>query len=84
MTTRGEFLRHPLVHVCPSGRGHAFVSDVMHGKVYKVRANHYPANVTIEMDCLEYPIGIAVFKDVLYCAESKKDAKDAIALISKT
>ena len=64
---------------CVGPSGHVFVSDVMHGKVYKVRANHYPANVTIETDCLEHPIGIAVFKDVLYCAESKKDAKDATA-----
>ena len=64
---------------CVGPSGHVFVSDVIHGKVYKVRANHYPANVTIEMDCLEHPIGIAVFKDVLYCAESKKDAKDVIA-----
>ena len=31
------------------------------------------------MDCLEHPIGIAIFKDVLYCAESKKDTKDAVA-----
>ena len=64
---------------CVGPSGHVFVSDVMHGKVYNVRANHHPANVTIEMDCLKHPNGIAVFKDVLYCAESKKDAKDAIA-----
>ena len=64
---------------CVGPSGHVFVCDIMHGKVYKVRANHYPANVTIEMDCLEHPIGIVVFKDVLYCAELKKDAKDAIA-----
>ena len=51
-----------------------FVSDVMNCKVYKVRANHYPANVTIEIDCLEHPIGIAICNDVLYCAESKKDS----------
>lgn len=69
---------------CLGPSGHVSVSDIMNGKVYKVQANHYPANEMIEMDCLEHPIaiGIAVFKDVLYCAKSKKEAKDAIA--SKT
>ena len=36
--------------------GHIFVSDVVQGKIYKVRANHYPANVTVEMDHLEHPV----------------------------
>ena len=50
------------------------VTGAIQGKVYKVRANHYPANVTVEMDHLEHPIGIFVFKDILYCAESKRNA----------
>ena len=54
--------------------GHIFVSDVVQGKAYKVRANHYPANVTVEMDHLQQPIGVAVCKDILYCAESKRNA----------
>ena len=41
---------------CVGPSGHVFVSNVLHGKVYKVRANHYLAVVTIEMDCLEPPI----------------------------
>ena len=40
--------------------GHIFVSDVVQGKVYKVRANHYPANVTVEMDHLQLPIGVCL------------------------
>ena len=59
---------------CLGPLGHIFVSDVVQGKVYKVRANHYPANVTVEMDHLEHPIGVAVFKDILYCTESKRNA----------
>ena len=54
--------------------GHIFVSDVVQGKVYKVRANHYPAIVTVEMDHLQQPVGVAVCKDILYCAESKRNA----------
>ena len=53
--------------------GHIFVSYVVQGKIYKVRANHYPANVTVEMDHLEHPIGVAVFKNILYCTESKRN-----------
>ena len=37
---------------CMGPLRHIFVSDVMQGKVYKVRANHYPANVTVEMNHL--------------------------------
>ena len=62
------------IGTCKGPLGHIFVSDVVQGKVYKVRANHYPANVTVEMDHLEHPIGIFVFKDILYCAESKRNA----------
>lgn len=58
------------IGLCRGSSGHVFVSDVMNGKLYRVRANHLPANVTIEMDCLELPIGIAIFKDVLHCVES--------------
>ena len=54
--------------------GHIFLSDVVQGKIYKVRANHYPANVTVEMDHLEHPIGVAVFQNILYCTESKRKA----------
>ena len=59
---------------CMGPLGHIFFSDVVQGKVYKVRANHYPANVTVEMYHLQEPIGVAVCKDVLYCAESKRNA----------
>ena len=62
------------IGTCMGPSGHVFVSDVMNSKVYKVRANYYPANVTIEMNRLEQPIGIAICNDVLYCAESKKDS----------
>ena len=54
--------------------GHIFLSDVVQGKICKVRANHYPANVTVEMDHLEHPIGVAVFQNILYCTESKRKA----------
>ena len=46
--------------------GHIFVSDVVQGKIYKLQANHYPANATVEMDHLEHPTRVAVFKNVLY------------------
>ena len=61
------------IGTCMGLLGHIFVSDVVHGKVYKVRANHYPANVTVEMDNLEHPIGVAVFKDIMYCVESQRN-----------
>jgi hypothetical protein len=61
------------IGTCMGLLGHIFVSDVVRGKVYKVRANHYPANVTVEMDNLEHPIGVAVFKDILYCVESQRN-----------
>ena len=38
------------IGLCMGPSGHVFVSNVMNGKVYKVQANHYPANVTIEMN----------------------------------
>ena len=59
---------------CMRPLGHIFVSDVVQGKVYKVRANHYPANVTVEMDHLQQPLGVDVCKDILYCAKSKRNA----------
>ena len=62
------------IGTCMGPLGHIFVSDVVQGKVFKIRANHYPANVTVELDCLERPIGVAVFNNVLYCAESKRNA----------
>ena len=62
------------IGTCRGPLGHVLVSDVMNSKVYKVRANHYPANVTIEMDRLEQPIGITICNGFLYCAESKKDS----------
>ena len=58
------------IGTCMGPLGHIFVSDVVQGKIYKVRANHYPANVTVEMDHLEHPFGVAV----LYCTESKRNA----------
>ena len=45
---------------CMGPLRHIFVSDVVQGKVYKVRANHYPANVTVEMDHLQLPIGVCL------------------------
>ena len=54
------------IGTCMGPLGHVFVAQ---GKVYKVRANHYPAKVTVEMDNLEHPIGISFFKNILYCAE---------------
>ena len=62
------------IGACTGPLGHIFVSDVVQGKVYKVRANHYPANVTVEMDNLKHPSGVAVFKNILYCAESQGNA----------
>ena len=56
----------------------------MQNKVYKVRANHYPANMTVEMDHLQQPIGVAVCKDILYCAESKRNAVAFIDLTRET
>ena len=53
--------------------GHVFVSDIGVGKVFKVRVSHYPANVTVEIDPLGCPIGIAVYGNVLYCADAKND-----------
>ena len=43
---RGDF-KAP-IGTCMGPLGHIFVSDVVQGKIYKVRANHYPANVTVE------------------------------------
>ena len=73
MTTKGELLRHPLKHAWVLNLGHIFVSDVVQGKVYKVRENHYPANVTVEVDHLEHPIGVAVFKNIERKAITSKD-----------
>ena len=33
---------------CVGPSGHVFVRDVMDGKVYEVRANHYPASTLLE------------------------------------
>ena len=68
--------RELLIRSVRNKRRHIFVSDVVQGtEVYKVRANLYPANVTVEMDLLEHPIGAAaVFKNILCCAESKRNA----------
>ena len=66
-------LRKP-IGVCRGPMGHIFVSDFEHGKVVKIRANHYPANVSVEMDSLKFPVGVAMYEDVLYCAESGRDA----------
>ena len=68
--------RELLIRSVGNKRRHIFVSDVVQGtEVYKVRANLYPANVTVEMDLLEHPIGAAtVFKNILCCAESKRNA----------
>jgi len=57
------------IGTCMGPLGHIFVSDVVQVKIYKVRANHYPANVTVE-----HPVGVAVFKNILYCTESKRNA----------
>ena len=57
------------IGTCMGPLGHIFVSDVVQGKICKVRANHYPANVTVEMDHLKHPFGVAV----LYCTESKRN-----------
>ena len=62
------------IGACTGPLRHIFVSDVVQGKVYKVRANHYAANVTVEMDKLKHPIGVAVFENILYCAESQGNA----------
>ena len=56
----------------------------MLGKVYKVRANHYPADVTVEMDNLDHPIGVAFYKNILYCAENKRNAIVFKDLIGET
>ena len=37
---------------------------LVQGKAYKVRANYYPADVTVEMDHLEHLTGVAVFKNI--------------------
>ena len=51
--------------------GHTFISDIAIGKVFKVRASHYPAHVTAEIDSLTCPVGIAVSDDVLSCVDAK-------------
>ena len=62
------------IGTCMGPLGNIFVSDDVQGKIYKVRANHYPANVTVEMDHLEHLFGVAVFKNILNCTESKRNA----------
>ena len=57
---------------------------MVQGKVYKVSANHYPASMTVEMDHLQQPIGVAVCKDILYCAESKRNTVAFKDLIGET
>ena len=37
---------------------------LVHDKLFKVRANHYPADVTVERDHLEHLTGVAVFKNI--------------------
>ena len=61
------------IGVCLAPMGHVFVSDIGVGKVFKVRVSHYLANVTVEIDSLGCPIGIAVYGNVLYCADAKND-----------
>ena len=65
--------------------GEILVSDDVQDEVYKKRANHHPANAPLEMDQLEHLIGVAVFKNMLYCAEYtwisvafKDSARDAV------
>ena len=38
--------------------GNLFISDIATGKVLKVRTSHYPANVTVEVQSLDSPVGI--------------------------
>ena len=52
--------------------GNIFISDIGTRNVLKVRASHYPANVTVEVDSLDCPVGIALQNGVLYIAESRK------------
>ena len=52
--------------------GNLFVSDIATGKVLKVRTSHYAANVTVEGQSLDCPVGIALHNNVLYVAESRK------------
>ena len=37
--------------------GNMFLSDIGTGKVLKVRVSHYPANITVEVDSLDCPVG---------------------------
>lgn len=52
--------------------GNVFISDVGTGKIQKVRTSHYPASVAVEVDSLDYPVGIAFNNGVLYITESRK------------
>ena len=50
--------------------GNTFVSDIETGKIFKVRASHYPADVTVEMSGLKAPMGIIFLQGILYVANS--------------
>ena len=38
--------------------GNVFIRDVGTGKILNVRASHYPASVAVEVDSLDYSVGI--------------------------
>ena len=42
------------------------------GKVYKVRANHYPADVTVEMDHLKHLTGVVTPLNINFDREIKQ------------
>lgn len=55
--------------------GKIFLSDIGTGKVLKVvRASHYLGNITVELDSLDCPVGIALHNNVHYIAESRKSS----------
>ena len=58
------------ISVALGSLGNIFVSDIVQGKVFKVRASHYPAGVTVEADSLDNPTGIALYNNFLFVVES--------------
>ena len=60
----GQDLGNRAAHPYQKFRGVPPPGFLVQGKVYKVRANHYPADVTVEMDHLEHLTGVAVFKNI--------------------
>ena len=64
--------------------GNLCVSDNATGKVLKVRTSHYLANVTVEVQSFDCPVGIALHSNVLCVAESQKSTIFVKVLVGQT